>query len=270
MSMIFPGMDPYLEDPQIWEGFQARFIVYLCDALQPQIRPRYIASVERRVIVEVPGDGRRPIIPDVWVGRTLGHHGPTASTVAEIDGPVIVEVPGLEVHQSYVQLLDTTTGLRVVTVIEVVSPSNKFPGPGRDLYLTKQGEVLRSPVHLVEIDLLRTGPHVLSVPEYAARGKQRYDYLVCVNRSVAGRDKFELYPRRLRERLPRIPVPLAGDDPDVSLDLQAVLEYTYRQGAYRDQLRYHRPCHPTLDGDDAAWADELIARALRTSPDSSA
>jgi hypothetical protein len=43
-----------LEDPQIWSGVLARFIVYLCDQLQPMLRPRYIASVDERVFVEGP------------------------------------------------------------------------------------------------------------------------------------------------------------------------------------------------------------------------
>ena len=175
MSMIFPGMDPYLEDPAIWEGFHSSFVVYMRDALQPQLRPRYIASVERRVVVESPNGDQRPIIPDAWVGdRTLASAA-SATPVAEVDSPVIVEVPGLEVHQSYLEILDTATGMRVVTVIDIVSPSNKYRGHGRDLYVAKQTEVLSSPVHLVEIDLHRTGPHVVSVPESVARSKGPYD-----------------------------------------------------------------------------------------------
>jgi Protein of unknown function (DUF4058) len=29
MSMIFPGMDPYLEDPKLWPGLHSRMVVYL-------------------------------------------------------------------------------------------------------------------------------------------------------------------------------------------------------------------------------------------------
>src|SRR5258707_1023899 len=83
-------------------------------------------------------------------------------------------------------------------------------GRGRESYKEKQGEVLRGAAHLIEIDLLRAGPHVLAVPEYAARRKAPdYDYLVCVNRARDPRYNYELYPRRVRERLPRVRVPLA-------------------------------------------------------------
>jgi len=37
-----------------------------------------------------------------------------------------------------------------------------------------------------------------------------YDYLACVNRAMPPRDEYELYPRRLPERLPRIGVPHLG------------------------------------------------------------
>jgi hypothetical protein len=33
MSMIFPGMDPYLEAPQVWPDVHTRFIVYLGEHL---------------------------------------------------------------------------------------------------------------------------------------------------------------------------------------------------------------------------------------------
>ena len=74
------------------------------------------------------------------------------------------------------------------------------------------------------------------------------------------------YPRRLRDRLPRIPIPLAGGDPDARLDLQAIVELTYDRGAYRDQLRYDRPCSPPLRPPDETWATDLVNRvAARTS-----
>jgi hypothetical protein len=35
MSMIFPGMDPYLEEPLLWPDVHASFIVYLREHLRP-------------------------------------------------------------------------------------------------------------------------------------------------------------------------------------------------------------------------------------------
>jgi hypothetical protein len=219
--VIFPGMDPYLEDPRIWSGVHSRMVVYLADHLQPQLRPRYIAAVEEQVYIEVPDH---------------------------------------EVRESYVTILDRRSDQNVVTVIELVSPSNKSAGPGRVSYLTKQREVLASQTHLVEIDLLRAGQHVLAVPECVARS-QDCAYLACVNRAVGLRDVYDLYPRGLRDRLPRIRIPLADGDPDVVLDLQAVVAQAYDAGSYQDRLDYNSPAQPPLSPADQAWTAELVAAA---------
>ncbi len=253
--MIFPGMDPYLENPWTWQGFHNRFIVYLAEFLQPLIEPRYVADVEQRVFVEGPS---RDIIPDIWVARDRLEERASAVAIVEEDAAVEVMVPPLEVHESYVTLLDLLTDQRIVTVIELLSPTNKYAGPGRKSYQTKQEEILASETHLVEIDLLRNGPHVLAVAEWAARSSGRYDYLISVNRAVGDRSKFLLYPRGLRHRLPRVRIPLADGDPDVILDLQAVLARTYEACRYRGRLNYHAPCIPPLSPEDQAWADALI------------
>jgi len=260
VAMIFPGMDPYLEDPRGWTGVHNSFIVYLRDQLQPQLRPRYIAAIEDRVFVEGPD---REIIPDDWLRRARPRPDGRSVAVMEADEPVWVRGSGLEIHESYVTILDRQSGQEVVTVIEVLSPSNKFAGPGRESYRSKQAEVLASRAHLVEIDLLRAGPHVLAVPELKTQDLGRYDNLVCVNRAEELRGGFELYPRRLRDRLPRVRIPLAGDDPDVVLDVQAVLAQTYEAGSYADRLDYSKACVPPLSPEDQAWADGLIQAAMR-------
>lgn len=259
--MIFPGMDPYLENPQIFPGIHGPMIVYLRDQLAPRIRPRYVASVGERVYVE--GPEQRPIGPDVWVRRTPRQETGLATAGASVaDEPVTLEVPELEIREPYIEILDRESGMRVVTVIEVVSPTNKYAGPGREAYLAKQQEVLRSDTHLVEIDLLRYGPHVLAVPEAQVRGRFLYDYLVSVNRAAPRRNRFEVYPRTVAQRLPRIRVPLAGEDPDVRLDLQAALDEAYEAGSYREGIAYHAPCQPPLAREVQAWADELIRGSL--------
>ena len=259
MSTIFPGMDPYLEVPELWPGFHNILIVNILNFLQPLLRPRYIAAIEERVFVE--GPQQREFIPDVLLkqGRPPRQRGGTA--VLDADAELEVQLPALEMHESYLEILDRHNGQRVVAVLEVLSPTNKYAGPGRDSYLLKQREVLTSQTHLLEIDLLRRGPHVLAVPEWIARESAAYDYLICVNRAEGMRDRFRLYPRQLRQCLPRIRVPLADGDPDVVLDMQAVLAQTYEAGSYRERLRYDRPCVPPLSAEDQTWANELIRTA---------
>lgn len=262
MAMIFPGMDPYLEDPLLWPGVHNAFIVYLRDQLRPLLRPRYIAAVEERAYIQ---GYDRPIEPDVWVGRRAapgpGDGDGLATVEEEMDAPTVVRVPEVEAHESYLAILDHDAGGRVVAVIELVSPANKYAGAGRDSYIRKQREVLDSEAHLVEIDLLRKGPHVLAVPEWLARGQGDYAYMASVNRAGELRDEFELYPRGLRQRLPRVRLPLAEGDPDVPLDLAAALAHTYEAGDYRLRIDYGKPCRPPLSAEDQSWADELIRRA---------
>jgi hypothetical protein len=259
VSMIFPGMDPYLEDPQLWPDVHTSLIVYIRDYLQPLLRPRYLAGIEKRVYLE---GQSRDIIPDVHLKRRSPAEKPTATATALADEPDLVGHPDMEIQEPYLAIMDRQTGRTVVAVIEVISPTNKYAGPGRESYVDKQGEVRRSQAHLVEIDLLRAGPHVAAVPESMARARGAYDYVVCVNRAWGGRAEFELYRRRVRERLPRIRIPLAGDDPDVVLDLQTVLNHTYEAADYGDQINYLAPCVPPLTPADQEWANQLIRQAL--------
>ncbi len=174
------------------------------------------------------------------------------------DPAVEVRVAPLEVEETYLTIRDRQSQQQIVTVIEVVSPTNKYAGPGRVSYVAKQIEVRKSTAHLIELDLLRTGPHVVAVPEWAARQHGPYHYLVCVNLAGGLRDRFQLYPRSIQERLPRIRLPLATPDPDLVLDVQAVLARTYEASGYAERLDYSVPCTPPLASEDQRWADALI------------
>jgi hypothetical protein len=243
-------MDPYLEHPVLWESVHKRLIIAMANYLQPQLDPRYVASIEERVFVE--GPQRR--IPDVWVTEKR-NGGKMFSPKTKGDTAVVLEVEEEEFHEPRIELLDLYDNMRLVTAIEIVSPTNKKDGPGRDSYEAKRTEILERSCHFVEIDLLRRGRHVLSIPDWRVQELRPYDYLVCVSRHP-WRNRFELYPRALRERLPRIRIPLVEPDPDVVLDIQATLEQIYSEGRYLWRVRYHEPCIPPLDPVDQQWADE--------------
>ena len=213
---------------------------------------------------------QQQLIPDVSIYRTtadwhragvavLAEH--SVATVVEADEPTMISLDP-ELHQSYIEILDRQSEQRVVTVIEVLSPTNKHPGPGRDAYLAKTKEVRSSTTHLIEIDLLRRGDNTIGVFDWALSEQRAYDYLISVNRAVGLRCNFETYPRTLRERLPRIRVPLANGDADVVLDVQAVVAQAYGAGRYQVRLRYDRPCLPALSEDDQAWANDCIRKAM--------
>ncbi len=148
--------------------------------------------------------------------------------------------------------------MKLVALIEVVSPTNKAAGPGRVSYQAKQPETLERDCHLIEIDLLRNGRHVLCVPEWRVEFLRPFHSLCCVSRWPA-RNRYEVYPLLLRQRLPRLKIPLGDDDPDAVLDLQAALEQVYTEGRYARRIRYDQPCEPPLAPDDQIWAIEQLA-----------
>lgn len=263
MNSPFPGMDPYLEHPALWPGLHNRLIITIANQLQPHLLPRYVASVEQRVFVEGPN---RENIPDVLVRKLRPSSEATTATKRSVGTPVLLVVDPVEVHEVYIEILDRYAGMKVVTVIELVSPSNKRGREGRRHYRTKQRETLAGRQHLVEIDLLRRGRHILSVPRWSAQDLAPYDYFACVSR-YPDRHQFETYPCRLRQRLPLINVPLEAPDADVTLDLQAALEQAYQEAGYALLLRYDEPCEPPLDAADQEWANERLAAYRAAHPD---
>src|SRR5262249_40379790 len=133
----------------------------------------------------------------------------------------------------------------LITVIELLSPANKRPGPHREQYLSKRGQVLASPAHLVEIDLLRGG---LAMP---GADRPACDYAVMVSRAPE-RPSAEFWPVGLRDRLPVIPIPLRTGDPDAQLDLQELLDRIHDTGGYAYYIEGQPD--PPLRPDQAAWA----------------
>src|SRR5205807_8173439 len=236
MELPFPGMDPYLEHPILWEGFHARLIPIIANQIQPRLEPRYVTSIEERVFVEGPQRGK----PEVWIEKVVDQNEGNIALDPEADVGIILQIDDLEVHQGRVEVLDLYEDMKLVTVIEAVSPTNKVAGPGRKSYQQKQRELLERDCHFVEIDLLRRGRHVVSIPKWRTLELRPFDYLTCVSRWPK-RHQFKVYPARLRERLPRIKIPLAEPDPDVTLDLQAAVEQALWEGRYLRRVRYHEP-----------------------------
>lgn len=251
MATPFPGMDPYLEHPVLWSGVHTRLVVALADQLAPRIGPRYVPSVEERVFVESLGQAR---VPDIWVQEaSRAGHSTSPEAGLAIASPLVLEIEPLEIHEHYITILDRYHDLGVVTVIELVSPTNKAAGPGRDSYQARQREILASECHLVEIDLLRRGTHVMTVPEPHLTAARPFDYLACVNRWPA-RKRFELYRWQLRDPLPTIGIPLSDPDPDAPLVIQAALDQVYDAGRYMLRVLHDRPCVPPLVREDQEWA----------------
>jgi Protein of unknown function (DUF4058) len=266
MPSPFPGMDPFLEHPEIFPDLHDRLVINSSEALQGQLPPPYFAYLNRRVWIEV---SERTIGPDVNILR------PRAAPPAAPRGPggvalapprtsqmVVVHVPHDEIREPYVEIyVGPREQRRLVTTIEVLSPTNKTPGAhGRELYRRKQQEIMESRVHLVEIDLLRAGPHTTAVPEDRLRRVVGdFDYHVCVHRFDNLEDYF-VYPVRLDEPLPAVDVPLLPGDGGVPLNLQAVFNRCYDTGPYARDIDYaEADLVPPLPPERLGWVRERLS-----------
>ncbi len=254
MPSPFPGMDPFIEG-QSWSDFHHRFITALSDDLVPKVRPRYITRIEERVYVERELEQpRMRFRPDVAVVSKSAGEAPAPHAAGPSAEPIQVPILMPDPEREPFLELRLASDDELIAVIELLSPANKRPhSDGRREYLAKRNLILPGTVHLVELDLLRGGerlPMAGSLPP-------AYGYAI-VSKSTR-RPMAEVWPVALRNPLPTISMPLAGGDPAVQVDLQAVFNSVYDRAAYDLAIKYGKPLDPPLDGEDAEWVRGIIA-----------
>ncbi|RCJ22648.1 hypothetical protein A6S26_21170 [Nostoc sp. ATCC 43529] len=71
MPSPFPGMNPYLENPELWAEVQSWLVIAIAELLVPQLRPKYRVAVEKRVYQMIDDNSIFIGIPDVTVGRSV-------------------------------------------------------------------------------------------------------------------------------------------------------------------------------------------------------
>ena len=256
-------MDPYLEVR--WADVHVKLLTYIGEALQPLLPRDLRARSEERVLLEASEGDLRHYRGDVAVvelprARALQSASGAGAGVAMM-APVLVDLAERPPFDRFVQIIDIASGNRVVTVIEVLSPWNKRPGRLNDDYRQKIEDYADAGVNVVEIDLLRSSRGRLGVGQADLPIERRTPYLVCIRRA-SRLTRWEVYPLSLRERLPRVPVPLRATDADVPLELQPLVERVYAAGGH-DDIDYAAAADPPLEGEDAAWADALLKAAGR-------
>ncbi len=260
MKSPFPGMDPYLE--RHWSDVHARLIVYISDQLQPQLGGSLRARVEERLIVESPLDEGRDIYPDarVFESRPSPRQPESLATGTSIVDPLVVPVSHEHRTETFIEIIDRASSDRLVTVIELLSPSNKVGSESQKKYRQKQEEIFTPKVNMVEIDLTRGGRRRFLLPQTKIRDSHRTTFQACVFRATGKRTQFELYAMPLQQPLPAVKVPLRDQDTDVVIDLQPLAERAYQLGAY-DDLNCSRPPVPPLNDQDTVWAETLLREA---------
>jgi len=257
-------MDPYLEVR--WGDVHTSLVTYARNQLQRQMPPGLHARVEEHVTVQLAESGngqpgkRQGYYPDV---RAVERPAVTGTQSAPAEGgiavlePLVVPLTLEEQTQRSLRIIDTHSGNRIVTSLEFLSPTNKSDTAGRAAYQKKQAELRQAGVNLVEIDLLREGPYVLTAPAHVLPLPYLAPYRICVVRARRP-DQAEVYHVGLRERLPVFRIPLRESDSDVRLDVQELIDKAYEDGGYDTEIDYRVDPLPPLQGDDAVWADALL------------
>ncbi len=262
MPSPFPGMDPYLERPSLWPDVYLELVRAIRAALVPQVAPRYYVAVEEHTYV-VTADPRTFVgRPDVIVVRPPREpEEPLAGAppVTVLERPVTVELPlSDEIRQRYLEIRDTETH-QVITVIEVLSPTNKRPGLNRERYERKRRAVLDALTNLVEVDLLR-GWEPMPMGSLPAS-----HYRILVSRGWE-RPRAKLYPFNVNEPIPEVPVPLREGEEEPTLALGELLARIYDEVRYDLRIDYTTEPEPPLDPVVALWAHELLQKAGLRSP----
>jgi Protein of unknown function (DUF4058) len=221
MPSPFPGMDPYLEDEKIWPAFHNQFIHCLYQILLPGLMDRYRARIAQRHYVT--------------------------------EQALFTSVVREEHHEPLIEIRQRSDG-RLITLVDVVSPANKTLTGGRDAYLEKRQEGRGVSANLVEIDLVLQGQPLL---DYAREGLPDWDFAVTVTRSSQP-ERYEIYTSTLAKRLPRFRLPLASDDRDTVVDLQAAFIRSYDQGDFAKQIDYAKDPVTRLTDDSRRWIDHHL------------
>lgn len=255
MPNPFPGMNPYLEHPEIWPGIHHWLIVELARFLSPQLLPKYRVAVEVRMYETI---GERSLlvgIPDLIVKASQGKTPQPASNVAiapPITKPEKVEVPIPEtIKQGYLEVREVATS-EVVTAIEILSPVNKRSGEERQQYESKRNRVLGSSTHLVEIDLLRRGE-----PMSVYGSNIQSHYRILVSRGDC-RPEADLYGFNLQAAIPSFPLPLKSGDTEPLVSLQVLLNDVYDLAGYDLAIDYTQEPIPPLLEADMVWVDKFL------------
>jgi Protein of unknown function (DUF4058) len=264
MPSPFPGMDPFIEACRLWENFHAELIGEIKRALVPVLPERYVVRTGERCygLLPPPAGGADPMVPDVAVvvRRRRARRKKSTAGIAVAERPVSADGPTMmralvatEFRETFLEIRELNPQHRLITSIEVLSPSNKREdSPGWTHYVGKRQALLEGYANLVEIDLLHGGRRLPMEDDWP---DSPY-YLLVARQEEAPR--CAVWPAHFRHPLPEIPAPLAPPDRDVSLALQPLIGAVYARSRYDRDVDYRQPLRPPPGTADAAWLKKQL------------
>jgi hypothetical protein len=258
-------MDPYVEACGLWADFHSALIAEIQRALSEVLPRGYVARTGTRsylVLAEAEEKIERQFEPDVSVtaprarptDATKAKHGGTAAATAGPEPLSLRAFVETEFVEKFLDVYELQPERRLVTSIEVLSPSNKRRrSPGWKKYLRKRQALLLGKANLVEIDLLRGGTRMPMLDPLPGS-----PYYLLVSREESA-PRCQVWPAYFDRPLPALPVPLAQPEADLTLALQPLVEAIYKRSRYGEDIDYARPLAPPLTAEEAAW----LAKRLR-------
>ena len=261
MPSPFPGMDPYLEHPKLWPALHHLLISEIARFLSPQLRPKYLVYLEVRMYETVDDDLSVIGIPDVSVRQpqTAIETTSNVAVAASPKQPITVTIPmSYQVREGYLEIKERGSQ-ELITLIEILSPSNKRTGKGRQMYEEKREEILSTRTHLIEIDLLRRGR---KMPVIGNNVESHYSVLVCRGNR---RPRADLYAFNVQNPMPAFPLPLRSGHTEPIIDLQELFTQIYDIASYDLKIDYRNwEVIPALSEADTVWANTWLRdRGLR-------
>lgn len=260
MAGIFPGMDPYLEFQASRPDFHNGLIAEIRNDLGMRLPDSYVARVDERIeVTTAEPSARRTYRPGALLSRLADVGGEPAvsreQTATVLLEPRIAEILDQDPEEVRLTRVEVRSlpELELVTSIEVLSPINKS-AQGRRNYLEKRDKLHASRVNLVEIDLLLEG-----APLPMKQPIEQGGYYAVVARG-ARLPMAEIYGWSVRDPLPRLPIPLREPDPDVLIDLAALVDRVYTLGRYARTLRHDTPLPESIGvtPEDRAWVTSVV------------
>jgi hypothetical protein len=256
-------MDPYIEARHLFEDLQICLIAEIKRMLSEVLPDRYVARAGERSYFALSQVDDEPdqshFLPEAAVASTRG----SASTAALQlpPGAVLMRAPvaTAEYREPFLEIRQVDPGPKLVTCIEVLSPSNKdYGSKGWWLYYRKRRAFLGGYANLVGIDLLRGGRRM---PMSSPWPDSPYYFLTSYKKP---RRKCFAWPAYSITPLPPITIPLNPTDPDISLEIQSLVDAIYARSRYVYDIDYRLLLSPPLSAAEQVWLDDRL-REQKTS-----
>lgn len=248
MPSPFPGMNPFLENSDVWQDFHDSMIPAIRDVLASLVSADFVVKIEEHLYIHKRSTTPRPriLMKPIDVPQRICN-----TETTKLESPAWAMLPPIEFEQyRFLEIRDRATK-ELITILEMISPLTKQPSSGREQYLGFRGKHLHGAANFVEIDLIRSWERMPIVEVIEC------DYAIMVSRAI-DRPRVNYWPLSLRDPLPAIPIPLRPPFDPVQLDLQSIIHEVYDRAKYKTYI-YEETPEPPLNPADAAWAQSLIA-----------